>query len=184
LLALKGFHLALEAFARARRPGWELVLVGSGPEEEFLRRRARELGVARAVCFPGWLERKALFDLLATASCFLLPSLHDSFSFVVLEAMAVGLPAVVLDRGGPALVVDEEVGVKVPVSRPRQVVADLARALETLASDPERRRAMGEAARRRVRERHTWVVRAQEVAALYEEVLARRGPAARPEGAG
>lgn len=174
LLYWKGIHLAIEAFARAARAGWEFVVVGSGPEEGRLRRLAERLGVAGKVRFLGWLPRPEVLRLLGDCDAFVLPSLHDSFSWAVLEAMAAGLPVVCLDRGGPGLVVDDGVGVKVPVRRPGQVVADLARALRELAADPGRRRAIGAEARRRVLERHTWEVRAREVLALYEEVLARR----------
>lgn len=185
LLYLKGIHLALEAFGQVAGPDWEYLVVGAGPEEVRLRRLAERLGVGNRVRFLGWLPRADVLDLLARCDVFCLPSLHDSFSWAVLEAMAAGLPVVCLDRGGPGLVVDGRVGVKVAARGPRQVVADLARALRALADDAPRRRAMGEAARQLVLERHTWDVRAREIVSLYEDVLRAWGRAGDdPEGAG
>jgi glycosyltransferase involved in cell wall biosynthesis len=185
LLYLKGIHLAVEAFARVARPDWEYLVIGAGPEEPRLRCLARQLGVGNRVRFLGWLPRVDVLDLLTRCDVFCLPSLHDSFSWAVLEAMAAGLPVVCLDRGGPGLVVDERVGVKLAARGPRQVVADLARALRALADDAQRRSAMGEAARQLVLERHTWDVRAREIVSLYEDVLRLRCGAVRdPAGAG
>jgi glycosyltransferase involved in cell wall biosynthesis len=174
LLYWKGIHLGLEAFAQAAGPDWEYLVVGAGPEEGRLLRLAARLGVGNRVRFLGWLPRADVLDLLTRCDVFCLPSLHDSFSWAVLEAIAVGLPVVCLDREGPGLVVDERVGVRVVARRPRQVVADLADALRALAADPERRLAMGETARQLVLERHTLDVRAREIIALYEDVLRAR----------
>lgn len=182
LLFLKGFHLGLEAFARAASDDWEYIIIGSGPEEPRLRALGARLGVADRVHFTGWLPRAEVLRLFASADVFCFPSFHDSVGYAVLEAMAARLPVVCLDRSGPALVVDERVGVKVAAHSPRQVVADLAAALRTLAEDPERRRRMGEEARRRVLEEHTWEVRAREIVALYREALEARSQTIRRRG--
>lgn len=168
--------MGLEAFARVAEADWEYLIVGAGPEEERLRRLAHRLGVAGRVRFTGWLPRPEVLRLLASSDVFLILSLHDSYSWATLEAMAAGLPVVCLDRGGPALLVDERVGVKVPALSPRQVVGDTAAALSSLAHDPIRRRRMGEEARRIVMRRHTWQARAMEIASLYAEALGAGGP--------
>ncbi|MDW8137124.1 MAG: glycosyltransferase [Bacteroidota bacterium] len=174
LLPVKGLHLGLKAFALVAQPGWEYLIIGSGPQERTLRRLAARLGIAEKVCFTGWLPRNRVLEALGSADVFLFPSLHDSFGYAVLEAMAAGLPVVCLDCGGPSLVVDEAVGVKVAVGQPGQVVRDLAAALRYLAQHPDRRRQMGQAAREQIRRRHTWEVRVQEILALWEEALKRR----------
>lgn len=179
LLVWKGFHLGLRAFAAAAGRDWEYLVIGSGPEEERLRRLAEALGVADRVRLVGWLPRERVLEELACADVFLFPSLHDSFGWVVLEAMAAGLPVVCLDRGGPSLAVDDAVGIKVVGKSFREVVEGLAAALRRLAEDGELRVRMGEEGRRRVLERHMWDVRAREIAGLYEEVLGRRARAER-----
>lgn len=178
LIHWKGIHFALRAFAQVARSGWEYLIIGSGPEERKLRSLVKQLGIANQVCFCGWLPRSRALELVSSCDVFCLPTTHDSFSWVVLEAMAAGLPVVCLDRGGPGLIVNDQVGIKIPARNADQVVQDLGAALLVLANDPERRHAMGEEARRLVLRAHTWDVRAREIIALYKEILSDWAPPA------
>jgi glycosyltransferase involved in cell wall biosynthesis len=100
LLPLKGVTLAIRAIARA--PGWRLLVCGKGRDENRLRETARRLGVEGRVHFLGQRPRNEVLRLMAEeAHVFLFPSLHDEGLMVVAEALAVGLPVVCLDRGGP-----------------------------------------------------------------------------------
>jgi glycosyltransferase involved in cell wall biosynthesis len=88
---------------------------------------------------------------------------------VCAEAMAYGRPVVAGAVGGLLdLVADGETGLLVP---PRDVSA-LRGALERLLGDPELRHRMGEAARKRVRERFAWPAVTDATLAAYEEALA------------
>lgn len=154
LVAEKGVRELAEAFAAvaARHPGARLWVVGellpserdrstapavlqrlrSGP----LRHRVRLLG-----------RRYDVPDLMRAADAFVLPSYREGMPVSVLEAMACGLPVVTTDvRGCREAVVAGESGILVP---PRDGPA-LARALDSVVACEPGRRAMGEAARRRV----------------------------------
>ena len=101
-----------------------------------------------AVVFLGLIEGPGA--LLAGIDVFANPSWAESFPLSTLEAMRAGLPVAITDVGGAAeAIVPGESGDLVPPRDP----AALAGALAGLMSDPERARAMGEAARRRVEER-------------------------------
>ena len=106
--------LLLEAFARVRReagPGTALVLVGDGPEAEAMRARAPE-----GVHFTGFLRGTKLAEAYASADLFVFPSDTETFGNVVLEGLASGLPAVVVDRGGVRdTVIPGRTGMRVPV---------------------------------------------------------------------
>jgi glycosyltransferase involved in cell wall biosynthesis len=91
-----------------------------------------------------------------------------------LEAMAVGRPVICLDLGGPALQVTEETGVKVSAITPEQVVNDLMEAMLLLASAPDCRKRMGEAARRRVIEHFDWDRKGEWMREGYQGVIAHR----------
>jgi glycosyltransferase involved in cell wall biosynthesis len=91
-----------------------------------------------------------------------------------LEAMAVGLPVICLDLGGPASQVREETGFKVPAIAPVQVMNDLMKAMLLLAGDPDRRKCMGAAAQKRVAEYFDWDKKGEWIRAVYPEVLGRR----------
>ena len=89
----------------SRHPGRKLRLVGPVTQPDYreeLERRAAELGVADRVAFVGALKPGSP-ELLAeyrNADIFVLPSRHEPFGIVVLEAWAAGLPVVASDVGG------------------------------------------------------------------------------------
>ncbi len=115
-----------------------LVLVGDGPM------RAELEAALPDAYFAGHQSGEMLARWFASADVFVFPSTTETFGNVVLEGFASGLPAVVADRGGPPDLADG--GVTGLVARPNDP-ADFARCVDELLADPERRRAMGEAAR-------------------------------------
>jgi glycosyltransferase involved in cell wall biosynthesis len=80
------------------------VLIGSGPEEEQMRRRMPE------AVFTGYLTGTELPEAYASGDIFLFPSTTEAFCNVVLEALASGLPSVVSDIGGCAELVRRSQG--------------------------------------------------------------------------
>lgn len=180
LLAFKGYHLAIAAFARARgaMPDGEYWIVGDGPARHELERLARERGVAADVRFLGAVARERVLELFGECDVLLHPSFHESGGFATLEAMAAGRPVICLDQGGPALQVTPETGIKIAAIGPEQVERDLADALVALASFPERRRRMGLAARERIRSRFRWSQKGASLASVVGAPVAR--PATAP----
>lgn len=91
----------LQAFSqyRRRQGSWDLVLVGSGPQEVQLRTMAKELNVP-GLYFVGWKGYEELPVYYARASCFILPSISESWGLAVNEAMACGLPILVSENCG------------------------------------------------------------------------------------
>jgi alpha-1,6-mannosyltransferase len=86
----KGVFRLLDAAARSD-DAWPLRLVGSGPAEEALRRRARALGISRRVSFqPFVADRARLARAYAGARCVVMPGEHETFGLVALEAAASG----------------------------------------------------------------------------------------------
>ncbi|MCB1185207.1 N-acetyl-alpha-D-glucosaminyl L-malate synthase BshA [bacterium] len=97
--AVKNPLAVIEVFAAVRReiPA-RLLLVGDGPEMPSVRSRVQELGLAEAVDMVGQVDN--LEEILPVADLLLLPSLHESFGLVALEAMACGVVPLVTSRGG------------------------------------------------------------------------------------
>ena len=118
LLHWKGVHFAIRALAETRRtiPDATLTLIGSGPEEQWLRDVATNFGVADAVEFAGYLPRQMLIDSLKSYTAFVYPSLHDSGGFAVLESLREGTPVVCLDLGGPGIIVNASCGFVIPTT--------------------------------------------------------------------
>jgi len=96
LARVKGFDMLLEALAvvRERFPKADLVIAGAGAEESALKAQCRELGLERAVCFPGSVERPAAY--FPGATLFVLSSRHEGLPNALLEAAAGRLPLVVV----------------------------------------------------------------------------------------
>lgn len=134
LVRMKGFSDLLRAFATIRRDhSLQLVILGEGPERANLTELARGLGIDKDVLMPGFVENPWAF--FARASAFVLPSLFgESFSMVLVEAMACGVPVIasrcewgpeeILDHGRYGLLYD-----------PGDVDA-LARQLRTVLEEP------------------------------------------------
>jgi glycosyltransferase involved in cell wall biosynthesis len=96
---VKAADLAIRAFADALMPPEaQLILVGSGPELESLRKLADELAVAARVDFLGF--RANSFDYIAHADALLLPSRHEGLPYTLLEAMALGTAVIAARVGG------------------------------------------------------------------------------------
>jgi glycosyltransferase involved in cell wall biosynthesis len=143
----KDFPTLLRAMQVAVRdlPALSLKLVGDGPERQRLEELAGELGITDRVEFLG--ECKDVPQQLAKAAMFVTSSLTEGISLTLLEAMAVGLPAVATAVGGNSeIVVDGETGRLVPSRDPQS----LARALVELGRDALLRNAWGRAGRERV----------------------------------
>ncbi|NJM64416.1 MAG: glycosyltransferase family 4 protein [Acaryochloris sp. RU_4_1] len=172
LLHWKGFHLGLQAFAKAALPkSSDYWIVGDGPERQRLETLVKDLDIQAQVKFLGMLPRQETLKCLGNCLALVHPSLHESGGLVCLEALAAGCPVLCLDLGGPAIQITENTGFKILASRPEQAVADLATAMTTLAEDQELRLRMGQAGQQHVREHYSWTVRGQELAQLYREVL-------------
>ncbi len=151
----KDHATGLRAFAahHAHHPESRLHLYGEGPLEEDTRNLANQLGIAGAVTFEGLVPVETLTRAWAEADVALQPSRTDAeghaegIPTTVLEAMAMGLPVVATKHAGiPEAVVDGVTGLLADEGD----AGGLARLLDDLAEMPERRVALGRAARARI----------------------------------
>lgn len=160
---------------------WLLDLLGEGPRTAAWKRLAQRLGLHERCRWHGWLPRDRAVEVMRGGHAFVITSLLDLSSTVLLEALALGVPVICLDHCGFADVVTPECGLKVPVQSPRQVTADLAASIARLWHDEPLRRRLAEGAPRRA-QALSWEKRAEAVAAIYAEAV-RREPAAHEERA-
>ena len=166
----KGFDLLIDALAAADTD-LDLLLAGDGPERAALAARAAAHGVGTRVHFEGHVERTVLASLVRGAAVVAIPSRFEGFSLVCREAMQAGAPIVAsaLPVFPPELR-DGETGLLVPVGD----VPALARALRLLATDPERARALGAAARAAARGFPKWDQVTARILAEYAAVVGQR----------
>jgi glycosyltransferase involved in cell wall biosynthesis len=144
----KGLAVLIRA---AREVDARFIVCGDGPQREAMQRLAARLGVADRFSFAGWLGADEFARELARSSFAVVPSLWpEPFGLVGIEAFAAGRPAVASATGGIGDWLQDGVsGLLVPPGNPRA----LARALNELLADPERRDRMGAAGMRVVQQR-------------------------------
>jgi glycosyltransferase involved in cell wall biosynthesis len=161
----KDYPTLLWALAMGPEAADSIVLVaGHGSQRDRLAALADELGVARQVRWLGL--RRDVSKLLNAADGFVMSSAWEGTPLAMLEAAATGLPVVATDVGGNAeVVVDGEGGWIVPAGDPPALAAGMAR---ILALGSGERRAMGQAARRRVLERYTLAATVDRWEGLYD----------------
>ncbi len=132
----KGCELAIRALTHA--PGWRLLMIGQGPDEERLRRLAERLGLARRVEFVPWLGQDELWRTIAACRAFVFPSLKEGAPFVVAEAQTLGVPVIALDLHGPhvfAQLTHASIELVAP-GRPEEVALRMGDALRRLEAAP------------------------------------------------
>ncbi|WP_424936879.1 MULTISPECIES: glycosyltransferase family 4 protein [Bacteria] len=129
-LLIASFPAVLSAF-----PGATLTIVGSGRYLDHLRELAHRAGVADAVRFPGYVSRRdELEAVVGAATLFVLPSLTEGMPRALIEAMALGTPAIASRVGGVPELLPADA-----TFEPGDVPAMTALVLETLRS-PDRMR--------------------------------------------
>ncbi len=157
---LVAVRAAIEVARRSAR--LTLLVAGDGPLRPELERLARDEG-AGAVLMLGF--RSDVARVLAAADFFVLPSRREGLSYSLLEAMSLGLPAVVSDApGNPEAVGDA--GIVVPCGE----VAGFADAFQRLLSGPERH-VLGKRARVRVTRHFLAEDMVRRTAEVYDDVV-------------
>jgi glycosyltransferase involved in cell wall biosynthesis len=140
----KGHDVLLQAAVRVRDalPDVRFVFVGHGPLESRVRSRRRQLGLEGTVILTG--DRKDAPRVAGAFDVFALPSLAEGLGIALIEAMALGRPAVVTNAGGLTEVVEHgKQGFVVEPGNP----AALGDAIVTLLRDTNLRQRFGEAGR-------------------------------------
>ena len=172
LVPYKGVDILLESAAEfLQRGDLQLHIIGDGPERGALQDLVKRLNIGDSVCFHGWLPHAEVQKTLADCHFMAFPSIREFGGGVVVESMALGVTPIVADYGGPSELVDDETGIRVPFTDKKSLVDGMRRAIETVIRSPSILDTFGAAARRKVREKLTWNMKAKQIASVYEAVL-------------
>ena len=168
----KGLECFVRMAARilAARSDVRFLIVGDGPLHRDLERLAEALGIRAKMIFTG--HRTDVPALMETMDLFVLPTLHEGFGVVFAEAMAMG-KATIGSRIGPVAEVVEDgvTGYLVALEDSEQFAQ---RALELL-DDDGKRRAFGEAGRRRVEKLFAEERMCETIERQYRRLLEAKG---------
>ena len=171
LAPIKQLDLLIRAASRARAAGvpLHLAVVGDGSVRPELEELSRALSLGDAVHFLGY--RSDMASIAAATDIAALSSANEGTPVFLIEAGAAGCASVATDVGGVRDVVTPATGIVVAAGDE----AGFADALASLAADPERRRQLGQNARRHVLARYGADRLVRDVEALYLQLLGRRG---------
>jgi len=147
----KGIDCLLRAFQLLSRdiPA-HLVLCGTGPLQESVKKLAQESGLTDRIHLPGFQDH--IEEVMKAIDVLALPSLWEGFGIVLIEAMAAGKPVVTTAVSSmPEIVLDRVTGRVVPVNEPQQLAA----ALKEILTSSKRMREWGYNGRQRVLQHFT-----------------------------
>ncbi len=175
-IAWSGLHLpgkALQLLLRGLRanPGnWRLDIYGDGPCRGQWQNLASRLGIDARCTWHGQVSRDEALVGLRRAHLFVITSLKDLTSTVIIEALAQGVPVICPDHCGFSDVVTDECGIKLPIHSTGEFEQRLARAVAELASDEERRQRLAAGALRRAHS-YSPEAKAEAIERVYRDAL-------------
>ncbi|WP_017719099.1 glycosyltransferase family 4 protein [Kamptonema formosum] len=169
----KGYPILLEAASRLAAQGlpFQLVLVGDGPMRAELEAQIARLGLQKRVEILGWASGERVRQEILAARAMVLPSLAEGLPVVLMEALALGRPAISTCVAGiPELIEPGVSGWLVPAGS----VEALADAMSAACCEPvEKLEQMGKRGAERVAKQHNAAVEAGKLAALFRASIDR-----------
>jgi len=168
----KAVDLLLDAFVPlAAQTDAVLEIIGDGEMRGELEAQTARLGLGCRAVFSGWLSQEQCAIKLQQADALVLPSLREPGGAVVIEAMAMGLPVIATNWGGPADYLNSSCGILVEPASKEGFVKGLTDAMLKLAQSPELRQSMGCAGRERVREHFDWERKVDRILEIYQQTI-------------
>jgi glycosyltransferase involved in cell wall biosynthesis len=171
LVSVKNVTVFIQAayLLSKQHPETTFVVVGDGPERQFLEKKTRELGIKQKIIFMGHVTDMS--EIWEKLDIYVLCSKHEGLSMALLEAMSYGIPVVVTAVGGNKEVINnKENGIVVPPNNPK-AIAD---ACNFFLLNRELSAKIGENARGMIKKRFTAEKHVIKLCALYKTLLRQR----------
>jgi glycosyltransferase involved in cell wall biosynthesis len=186
LVDWKAVDLLLIAFKQVlEKIPARLDIIGDGDQKVNLEEIARNLNLISPsnelnsdffqtnLRFLGWLSQADCAKQLRDSDVLVLPSLYECGGAVVLEAMALSLPVIATNWGGPADYLDDSCGILVNPDSREGLIDGLVTAMFDLANSPELRQAMGKAGAEKVINSFDWDKKAEKILEIYQDSVDR-----------
>ena len=162
----KCVDVLIRAFRRLNHSGCELRIAGDTPKErDKLEAMVKRLGITSKVIFLGALKHRDVLKEMRKATVFVLPSVSEGLPFVVLEAMASGLPIIASNIAGTRAIIGPDEGILTP---PKDEDA-LVRAMGRLLDDSRLRSLLSRNAFQRV-QGYSWRKITESATEFYETI--------------
>jgi glycosyltransferase involved in cell wall biosynthesis len=173
LVPYKGADMLVEAIAKLDenfREKIQLNILGDGSEKSNLEAKVRELNLDSVINFIGWVKQQETLAYYQQSDLFCFPSIREFGGAVVLEAMACGLPCIVVNNGGIGEYVTEQTGFKIePISR-EYVIQELTNKIKYLVENKTLLQQMSIEAIERAKE-FEWGYKAEQIVEIYQKLI-------------
>ncbi len=169
----KQVGLALEAVGRLKDcKNLKLHIIGPGTDEETMRyhRLAKSLGLGNMVVWHGRIPNIEVQQIMRESDVFLFTSIMEGTPHVVLEAIQNALPVICFDTCGQSGVVNDKVGIKIPLLNKEHAINDFAEAIRKLYNDHSLLKQMSFNCNQRQKEL-SWDSKAQQMVELYKKAI-------------
>ncbi|MAX52583.1 MAG: hypothetical protein CMH22_11435 [Methylophaga sp.] len=172
LVPYKGAHVLINAFVKSKllQINSELIIVGDGPERQYLQELISSNNLDGIVKIEGWKTQSEVAEYMRNADIFAFPTIREVGGNVIIEALSSGLPCIVPNYGGPSELVDETIGIKIPLSDKETFLNAYIRSMEELSKDSVKVEMLSKSARKRALEQHSWEARALDAVKIYKSL--------------
>ena len=166
MVPYKGPDMLLKAAAPLLQSGdLEIEMIGDGPMLEGLKHT-----YSQGVNWRGWMAHEDVQSVLKTCHVLSFPSIREFGGGVVLEAMALGVPPLIVDYAGPGELVEDAWGMKVPIGTRADIIHSFHEKLTQLSTDRTLLHQMSDAAAQRIDTHFTWNRKADQILKVYKWV--------------
>jgi glycosyltransferase involved in cell wall biosynthesis len=149
----------------------KLIVAGDGPEMPHLQQLVNDNHLQHCVDLIGRRTQAEIGQLMREADILAFPSIRELGAGVVVEAMATGLPSIVVDYGGPGGLITPANGIKVPLGNKEHLIQHFAQEMESLANDPSRRATLGQQAHADALRMYAWTAKGKKTVEVYNWLL-------------
>ncbi|MBN8827946.1 MAG: glycosyltransferase family 4 protein [Sphingobacteriia bacterium] len=166
----KGFEVLIKAISliKDKIPELKVVIGGEGELHANLIALAKNFKIEKIIEFPGWVKDKSEF--YSNLDLFVLPSHHEPFGIVILEAMNYNIPVISTNDVGPIEIIkDKENGLLVPIEDEKS----LAKAILDLYNNFELRQKLVNNAKINLKENFSYNIIAERIENSLKEILTR-----------
>jgi len=170
LVQEKGVQVIIDAMPKiiSKYNDVKIVIAGKGPQMDYLRHKAYEMGVAHKIYFTGYLDDDNLKKLYKCADVAVFPSLYEPFGIVALEGMVANVPIVVTDTCGLGEIVEHGIdGMKAFTGNANS----LADCIIELLYNPSFAEKIKANALKKAKTQYNWEKISNETLQVYKEVL-------------
>jgi glycosyltransferase involved in cell wall biosynthesis len=162
---LKGLDVLLQAMVLLKERNIALSVFGSGPDEEFFRNRVKELDLSEQVVFHGSIF--PVTKAFTNARCVIVPSLAESFPYIVLETVAAKVPLLATCVGGIPEIFGPHASQLLPAGDPNE----LAKAMQHVLDDHDSAERLATALYNHVYTHFRFSTMVEHVVGFYSELL-------------